>query len=62
MFHQNLVSLWNKTIMSNYEFDTVAEWLEYWFDVRKRICLLTSTAPVSISFLERNRLEVLLEK
>ena len=48
--------------MSNYEFDTVAEWLEYWFDVRKRICLLTSTAPVSISFLERNRLEVLLEK
>lgn len=40
MFHQNLVSLWNKTIMSNYEFDTVAEWLEYWFDVRKRICLL----------------------
>ena len=26
MFHQNLTSLWNKTIMSNYEFDTVAEW------------------------------------
>lgn len=40
MFHQNLTSLWNKTIMSNYEFDTVTEWLEYWFDVRKRICLL----------------------
>lgn len=40
MFHQNLTSLWNKTIMSNYEFDTVTEWLEYWFDIRKRICLL----------------------
>ena len=40
MFHQDLTSLWNKTIMSNYEFDTVTEWLEYWFDIRKRICLL----------------------
>lgn len=40
MFHQNLILLWDKTIMSNYEFDTVTEWLEYWFDVRKRICLL----------------------
>lgn len=40
MFHQNLTSLWNKTIMSNYEFDTVTEWLNYWFDVRKHICLL----------------------
>ena len=41
MFHQNLTSLWNKTIMSNYEFDTVAEWIDYWFDVRKRICLIS---------------------
>lgn len=40
MFHQNLTSLWNKTIMSNYEFDTVTEWLNYWFDVREHICLL----------------------
>lgn len=40
MFHQNLTSLWNKTIMSNYEFDTITEWLEYWFNVRKLICLL----------------------
>lgn len=40
MFHQSLTSLWNKTILSNYEFDTVTEWLEYWFDVRKRICAL----------------------
>lgn len=39
MFHQNFTSLWNKTIMSNYEFDTVEEWLNYWFDVRQLICL-----------------------
>lgn len=42
MFHQNLTSLWNKTIMSNYEFDTVTEWLNYWFDVREHICLLAN--------------------
>ena len=40
MFHQSLTSLWNKTIMSNYEFDTVTEWLDYWFGVREKICLL----------------------
>lgn len=40
MFHQNLTSLWNKTIMSNYEFDTVNEWLDYWFGVREKICRL----------------------
>ena len=40
MFHQNLASLWNKTIMSNYEFDTATEWLDHWFDVREHICLL----------------------
>lgn len=39
-FHQNLASLWNKTIMSNYEFDTVEEWLNHWFDVRETICLI----------------------
>lgn len=44
MFHQNLTSLWNKTIMSNYEFDTVTEWLNYWFDVREHICLLADNS------------------
>ena len=50
MFHQNLTSLWNKTIMSNYEFDTVTEWLEYWFDVRsifacrQMLCLYLHTS------------------
>lgn len=42
MFHQNLTSLWNKTIMSNYEFDTVAEWFNHWLNVREHICLLAS--------------------
>ena len=45
MFHQNLTSLWNKTIMSNYEFDTVKEWLNYWFVVQ------ISIAPVFLNFL-----------
>ncbi len=40
MFHQNLTSLWLKTIMSNYESGTVAEWIEYWLCVRKLICRL----------------------
>lgn len=39
MFHQNMNSLWNTTIMSNYEFDTITEWLDYWFDLRELICL-----------------------
>lgn len=42
MFHRNLTSLWNKTIMSNYEFDTVTEWLNHWFGMRKFICLLVN--------------------
>ena len=41
MFHQNLTSLWLKTILSNYEFDTVAEWIEYWLSIRRLICQLT---------------------
>lgn len=44
MFHQNLTTLWNKTILSNYEFDTVAEWIEYWLDIRNRICILADYA------------------
>lgn len=42
MFHQNLTSLWNKTIMSNYEFDTVTEWFDHWLNVREHICLLAN--------------------
>ena len=39
-FQQNFASLWRKTIMSNYEFDTVTEWLDHWFNVRMCICSL----------------------
>lgn len=37
MFHQEFTVLWNNTIMSNYEFDSVSEWLDFWFTVRKDI-------------------------
>ena len=56
MFHQNLTSLWNKTIMSNYEFDTVTEWLNHWFDVRERICLLADKCCACIYKLLGGRL------
>lgn len=37
MFKQDFTSLWNKAIMSNYECDSVYEWLEHWFGVREKI-------------------------
>ena len=40
MFHQEFNALWYKTILSNYEFDSIAEWLEYWFSVRGDIVVL----------------------
>lgn len=39
-FHQEFNSLWNKTLMSNYECDTILEWMEHWFSIRKNICIL----------------------
>lgn len=45
-FHQDLVSLWNKTVMSNYESDSIFEWLEYWFSIRKNII---STINISVA-------------
>ena len=40
MFHQNLTTLWNKTILSYYEFDTIAEWIAHWLDIRDKVCVL----------------------
>ena len=40
MFHQEFISLWSKTIMSNYECASVSEWLEYWFSIRKDLTTL----------------------
>lgn len=39
-FHQEINKLWNDTVLSNYEFDTVEEWVEYWEKVRRIICNL----------------------
>lgn len=38
MFHQEINQLWNNTILRNYEFATVDEWVEYWESVRTIIC------------------------
>ena len=48
MFHQEFASLWRKTIMSNYECDTIAEWLEYWFSVRRNIITLFEKSSACI--------------
>jgi len=39
MFHQEFVSIWNKTIMSNYECDSVFDWLRHWMTIRKNIVI-----------------------
>ncbi|MGE6664468.1 hypothetical protein [Paenibacillus xylanexedens] len=36
MFHEEFTSLWDKTIMSNYECDSILEWIEHWFSIRKK--------------------------
>lgn len=40
MFHQEFTSLWSKTIMSNYECDSITDWLEYWCSIRNNIVSL----------------------
>jgi hypothetical protein len=47
-FHKDFTSLWSKTIMSNYECDTIAEWLEYWFSVRRNIVKLFEKSSACI--------------
>jgi len=39
MFHQEFASIWNKTIMQNYECDSVFDWLRYWMTIRKNIVI-----------------------
>ena len=48
MFRQNMTSLWNATIESNYEYDTVGEWLEHWLQARELICSLADTVCTCI--------------
>lgn len=39
-FHKDFASLWSKTILSNYEYSSIYEWLDDWFDTRKHIISL----------------------
>lgn len=48
MFHEEFASLWNKTIMSNYECDSIFEWLIRWFSVRKNIVSFFEKCTASI--------------
>lgn len=48
MFHQELNGLWLRTIESNYEFETVYEWIDHWLDVRKCACDLLAASSVCL--------------
>lgn len=48
MFHQEFVSLWNNTIMSYYESDSVSEWLHCWVTIRKKIVTFSEKCTASI--------------
>lgn len=39
-FHKEFASLWSKTILSNYEYSSIYDWLNNWFDIRKSIISL----------------------
>ncbi len=47
-FHQEFNLLWNKTLMSNYECDTILEWMEHWFSVRKNICIMLDKSSACV--------------
>lgn len=49
-FHKEFNNLWLRTIKSNYEFDTVYEWIDFWLDVRKCACDLIA---VSLQYLHK---------
>lgn len=48
MFHQEFTSLWSKTILSNYECDSIYEWLDHWFCVRTNSVNLSNKIVVCI--------------
>ncbi|WP_099203896.1 P-loop NTPase [Scatolibacter rhodanostii] len=63
MFHQEFTSLWSKTILSNYECDSVYEWLEHWFFIRTNIVNLTNKIVVCIHrLLEQKQLSKLTDE
>ena len=57
MFHQEFTSLWSKTILSNYECDSIYEWLEHWFHIRTNIVNLSNKIVMCIhKLLEQKQL------
>jgi len=47
-FHQEFNGLWLNTIESNYEFNTVYEWIDHWLDVRKCACDLLAASSACL--------------
>lgn len=47
-FHQEFNILWLNTIQSNYEFDSVYDWIDYWLNVRKCVCELLNASCMCI--------------
>lgn len=54
-FHQEFNSLWLRTIKSNYEFDTVYEWIDHWLNVRKCACDLLAASSSCLHKILGNR-------
>ncbi len=46
MFHKEFIKLWKHTIMSKYEFDSIKDWLEFLFDMRKDIIQLAQKCNI----------------
>lgn len=44
MFNQDINTMWMNSIMSNYEYGSEAEWLNYWIKRRRLICNIQGTA------------------
>lgn len=54
-FHQEFNGLWLRTIESNYEFDSVYDWISYWMEVRKCACDLLAASTACLHRLLGNR-------
>ncbi len=46
MFNQDFSSLWNHTIMSNYECDSMLEWVNQWINLRRQMIRLFSECEI----------------
>lgn len=56
MFNHNFSSIWNSTIMSNYECDSMLGWVNQWISLRKKIvCLFNQFEIVLHKLLKKER-------